>query len=288
MTNTGSEWPGRLCLVLGGLALAVALLEGALWAAALVVRVSGRPLPITLASEGRRVLATGDSNTYGLYLEPEQAYPLVFERLWNARHPEHPVEVLNVGYPGTNTSRLRNALPRFLESAKPDVVTIMVGANDFWTEPEPVPRDVEASPEHGGPSWLWRHSRVYRLLYMGRRAAAITLEGRVRFAEGAPPRGRHRTIPDASRADRSRVAPSHGACRLGRGDAPQPGWDRGAGPSVRRRTGVRDVSVRERSLPPRERVDPERRCRRWRASRRRGSVAGSALSGERLSRAVLS
>ncbi len=187
MTNTGSEWPGRLCLVLGGLALAVALLEGALWAAALVVRVSGRPLPITLASEGRRVLATGDSNTYGLYLEPEQANPLVFERLWNARHPEHPVEVLNVGYPGTNTSRLRNALPRFLESAKPDVVTIMVGANDFWTEPEPVPRDVEASPEHGGPSWLWRHSRVYRLLYMGRRAAAITLEGRVRFAEGAPP-----------------------------------------------------------------------------------------------------
>ena len=152
------------------------LLEGALCAAALVVRVTGRPLPTTFATDGRRVLSTGDSNTYGIYLKgAARPYPAVFERLWNARHPDRPVEVVNVAYPGTNSSRLRNALPRFLAAVKPNVVTIMAGANDAWTEPESLTPNAEGSAS-GGPSWLWRHSRVYRLLFIARRSAEITIE----------------------------------------------------------------------------------------------------------------
>ena len=170
------EWGGRLGMLLGGLVVGLVLLEGALRAGALVVRVTGRPLPTTFATDGRRVLSTGDSNTYGIYLKgAAQPYPSVFERLWNARHPDRPVEVVNVAYPGTNSSRLRNALPRFLAAAKPDVVTIMAGTNDFWTEPESLAPNAEGSA-YGGPSWLWRHSRVYRLLFMARRSAEFTLE----------------------------------------------------------------------------------------------------------------
>ena len=170
------EWGARLGMLLGGLVVGFVLLEGALRAGALVVRVTGRPLPTTFATDGRRVLSTGDSNTYGIYLKgAEQPYPAVFGRLWSVRHPDRPVEVVNVAYPGTNSSRLRNALPRFLAAAKPDVVTIMAGANDFWTEPESLTPDAEGSAS-GGPSWLWRHSRVYRLLFMVRRSAEITIE----------------------------------------------------------------------------------------------------------------
>ena len=191
------EWGARLGMLLGGLVVGFVLLEGALRAGALVVRVTGRPLPTTFATDGRRVLSTGDSNTYGIYLKgAEHPYPAVFGRLWSVRHPDRPVEVVNVAYPGTNSSRLRNALPRFLAAAKPDVVTIMAGANDAWTEPEALTPDTEGLAS-GGQSWLWRHSRVYRLLFMARRSAEITLEREVfdrtgdEFPKGA--RGTFRT-----------------------------------------------------------------------------------------------
>jgi hypothetical protein len=46
-------------------------------------------------------------------------------------------------------------------------------------------------PGDAGPGWLWRHSHAYRLLFMLRRTADITLEQRIDYAEGdeAPPEG---------------------------------------------------------------------------------------------------
>ncbi len=152
------------------------LLEGALSAAALIVRVTGRASPVRFTTENLRVLSTGDSNTYGLWVSDQKAYPAAFQRLWNARHPDRPVEVVNVGFPANNSSGLRNVLPRFLEIAKPSVVTIMIGGNDFWTESHAVVQDADASGPDAGASWLWRHCRVYRLLFMLRRSPEATLE----------------------------------------------------------------------------------------------------------------
>lgn len=136
-----------------------------LQAAALVVGAAGRD-PITGWVTGNtRILALGDSNTYGLFLPPEQSWPAQFEALWNAEIPAPKVEVVNLGYPGTNSSVLLKNLPGFLDTFRPDVVLVMVGVNDFWTDT--VSRDdVAETLLDRAAGWLRQHSRVYKLAYM--------------------------------------------------------------------------------------------------------------------------
>ena len=117
----------------------------------------------------RRVLCVGDSNTYGLRLaDRNDAYPQQLERLWNSAPERQPIEILNLGYPGTNSSKLVHDLPRMLDTLRPDVVIIMVGANDYWTAP------VTESDEVGAHSRVAllteRYSRLFQLMYMIGRA----------------------------------------------------------------------------------------------------------------------
>ena len=58
------------------------------------------------------MLCIGDSNTYGLWLERSQAYPQQLETLWNERNESPKLEVLNLGFPGTNSSRIVRDLRR--------------------------------------------------------------------------------------------------------------------------------------------------------------------------------
>jgi len=109
-----------------------------------------------------RILALGDSNTYGLYLPAEDSYPAQLETLWNQRHPNAPVEVINLGYPGTNSFRLLSNLPEILDTFQPDLVLLMIGFNDFWT-PVEIPATVAEL------SWWEKaqyHSRLYQFFYM--------------------------------------------------------------------------------------------------------------------------
>ena len=110
-----------------------------------------------------RVLALGDSNTYGLYLQADQAYPAVLEKQWNVSHPENPIEVINLGFPGTNSSRVLKSLPDVIKTFSPDIVTVMVGVNDFWMAPVNIDGvSIKLSPVEG---WLRDHSRIYKLIY---------------------------------------------------------------------------------------------------------------------------
>jgi hypothetical protein len=150
----------RLLLVLAGVAAALLVLEGLLQAGAFLTRTTGRHLPVAGPTENRRILCLGDSNTYGFYLERSEAYPNVLAAL--AAADGRPLEVINLGQPGVNSSRLRNELPQMLATFRPTTVTIMVGVNDFWTVPAAIGDD-------GGRGWrdrLWRGSRVFRMLYM--------------------------------------------------------------------------------------------------------------------------
>lgn len=109
-----------------------------------------------------RVLALGDSNTYGLYLQPEDSWPAQLEKRWNETHPEQSIEIINLGYPGTNSFRLLANLPQILDTFRPDVVLLMIGFNDFWT-----PAETPARP--GEPTLMERariHSRVYKLFFI--------------------------------------------------------------------------------------------------------------------------
>ena len=160
-------WLKRLALSALALLAGLALLEAGLHAAAFFVQRATRAgLPPGWLTGNLRVLCIGDSNTYGLYLERDEAYPPQLEVVWNARVEAPKLEVLNLGFPGTNSSRVVRDFPRLLDTFAPDLVILMVGVNDFWTEPFPVGE----SPAEEARHWLRRNSRIYRALYMLLRA----------------------------------------------------------------------------------------------------------------------
>lgn len=149
-----------------GLLAGLVLLELALQLGARVVHGQSRQVEPRWLTAHTRILALGDSNTYGLYLQAGQAWPAQLQAQWNARYPERPIEVLNLGYPGSNSFRVRDSLPGLLDQLAPDMVFIMVGFNDFWTPPEMV------SPEAGGGmlGWVKANSRLYRLYAIASRS----------------------------------------------------------------------------------------------------------------------
>jgi lysophospholipase L1-like esterase len=148
----------RGALIVLGLAAALLAAEVLLQAGAAYRRWSGTR-PELAVGEGTRILCVGDSHTYGLYLEPDQSYPGQLQRLLGDG-----VQVVNLGFPGMNSSRLRAELPAMLDAIHPSVVFILIGVNDLWTAPVPV--DAAAARAESWSSWLYRRFRVYRLLYI--------------------------------------------------------------------------------------------------------------------------
>ncbi|HSC76325.1 MAG TPA: GDSL-type esterase/lipase family protein [Pseudomonadales bacterium] len=142
------------------------LLELLLQLAALLVRDQVRLTPAQWLTGNTRILAVGDSNTYGLYLKAEEAWPAQLERQWNAANTAHPIEVLNLGYPGTNSFRVRENLPALLDKLSPDIVLIMVGFNDFWTPLE----TLDSEQEKNVLAWIKNRSRLYRFYLIASRS----------------------------------------------------------------------------------------------------------------------
>jgi lysophospholipase L1-like esterase len=157
-----------LLLPLSLLALAV-LLELVLQVGARVVKDQARHVEARWLTGHTRILALGDSNTYGFYLEAKDAWPAQLQQQWNSAYPDRSIEVLNLGYPGTNSFRVRDNLPALLDKLAPDIVFIMVGFNDFWTPLETVANTVPSvfdSIKHYGKT----HSRLYRAYVMWQRS----------------------------------------------------------------------------------------------------------------------
>ncbi len=125
----------------------------------------------TAVDSGRRqrLLAIGDSNTWGLWVEAEDAYPKQVEFLWNQDPGRLPLEVVNLGYPGMNSSGVLKRLPQFLRMLRPDIVTVMIGVNDYWTAPE----DAEGDWWTRVDSRLWQWSRLYRAAAMVGRGLVV-------------------------------------------------------------------------------------------------------------------
>jgi lysophospholipase L1-like esterase len=156
---------GTVALALAGLAAGLIALEICLQIGAWYVR-GAREAPSPVRTDAlRHVLCLGDSNTYGLYVGREHAYPAELSAALQALG-RPAVEVTNLAYPGTTSSALRNRLASALATYRPQLVTVMVGANDGWTVAEPIPGEPGSTELYG----LWRRSRVFRLLFMARQA----------------------------------------------------------------------------------------------------------------------
>ncbi|TXH50831.1 MAG: hypothetical protein E6Q87_02580, partial [Cellvibrionales bacterium] len=131
---------------------------------ALLVHEQSRLVPEQWRQMNRtRILALGDSNTYGLYLQPEESWPAQLEQSWNSAHPQSPIEVLNLGFPATNSFRVLDNLPALMDKLSPDIVLIMVGFNDFWTPTETLRTATQSSETVVVWSWVKQRSRLYRL-----------------------------------------------------------------------------------------------------------------------------
>jgi lysophospholipase L1-like esterase len=111
-----------------------------------------------------RVLALGDSHTYGAGVSEREAYPGQLQEYLDAREPGV-FTVINKGVPGFNTSMLRKRLARHVSSYDPDMVILWVGINDIWNV-----TDVESD---GAGVWarlegIASRSRLFRLVMVWR------------------------------------------------------------------------------------------------------------------------
>ncbi len=122
----------RAALVALGLTIGLALLEGGLRLATLLLparferesATAGRPPePGELV-----VLCVGDSHTFGFGVEPDEAYPVQLEQLLR-RHGVR-ARVLNAGVPGRNSRQVREVLPPMLKQYRPSIVIVWTGANN--------------------------------------------------------------------------------------------------------------------------------------------------------------
>lgn len=154
----------RLAYVAWCIGLGLLLLEGVLQLGAWYVRATAPEQPSRWLTDHRRILCLGDSNTYGLYLERSEAYPQQLETLWNQKVRSPKVEVLNLGFPGSNSSAVLSQLRGMLETFRPDVVLVLIGTNDFWTRP--VERSHASGASVTSRGFLQRHSRVFKIYEM--------------------------------------------------------------------------------------------------------------------------
>jgi lysophospholipase L1-like esterase len=140
-------------------------MELLLQVAALVVQANTREMPSNWFSDNTRLLAIGDSHTFGIYVDPEEAYPAQLEARWNERYPEHAIEVLNLAYPGMNSFRILGSIDSMVEKFRPDVVLLTVGVNDLLTPVEEI-----AYERDSALAYLMRavgeHSRLFYLVRM--------------------------------------------------------------------------------------------------------------------------
>jgi len=91
------------------------------------------PAAVTPAYEGI-IVAVGDSLTEGLGLEEEFAYPAVLER--KLRDLGYPYQVVNAGISG-ETSSGTVARIKWIITLKPDIVILVIGANDGFRGIDP-------------------------------------------------------------------------------------------------------------------------------------------------------
>jgi lysophospholipase L1-like esterase len=78
-----------------------------------------------------RILALGDSHTFGWGVRQEETWPLVLEDLLSQNDPSRKFQVMNLGVPGYNTVQEVQAFSTKAEALNPDLVIINYCNNDM-------------------------------------------------------------------------------------------------------------------------------------------------------------
>lgn len=147
--------------------ITVMLLELALQLAAWTITPPTRDLSLAHNNSQKTILALGDSNTYGVFVSAEQTWPAQLQKMLIAAGGS--VRVVNMGWPGTNSTILNWQFSNALSQVHPDLVLIMIGVNDSWTR-----------PLYREKISFWQrvqlYSRVYRLWQLGKINTKLLLQ----------------------------------------------------------------------------------------------------------------
>jgi GDSL-like Lipase/Acylhydrolase family len=87
------------------------------------------------------ILCVGDSHTYGTKMDEGADYPAQLQKRFERN--SFPVNVINQGVPGTNTSELRRKLPGLMKKYNPDLVIVLVCVNNDWNRKDTTWSDIQ-------------------------------------------------------------------------------------------------------------------------------------------------
>jgi lysophospholipase L1-like esterase len=132
------SWKARIGLIALGTFAGLVLLEVGLRSAGLVYHFERQYEPGNHDDDAYVILCVGDSCTFGQGASrPNQkGYPAQLERLLRTHDPEKKFKVVNMGFPGANSSQLARRFEGFVRLHNPDLAIILIGNNDIWNRNE--------------------------------------------------------------------------------------------------------------------------------------------------------
>ncbi|MFQ5702076.1 MAG: SGNH/GDSL hydrolase family protein [Acidobacteriota bacterium] len=150
-----------------------------------------------------RIVALGDSSTFGWGVDPQRNYPFLLEVELKRRYPEAKIEVVNLGVCGYTSLQGRVLLEREALRYDPDVVILSYGSNDFSRVPVAFDELYERNLGWmGALQSVMQHSRAYQVYASFLAGAAKrTSNRRVRGNADAEPRGVLNVGPEKSVAN---------------------------------------------------------------------------------------
>ncbi len=127
-----SRFKSRIATVAVGIFLCLIVLEVSLRAVGFVYSRLSESDKGKGGSDRTTVLCVGDSVTFGIGATKEFSYPAQLQNLLDqsTTGSNEKYNVINRGWPGQNTARLLTRLEKYLQEFKPDIVTILIGAQN--------------------------------------------------------------------------------------------------------------------------------------------------------------
>jgi lysophospholipase L1-like esterase len=120
-----------------------------------------KPLPEVKVGD-QMILCVGDSWTHGMGSTDTatRSYPAVMESMLRERTGQ-PWVVANCGQAGQNSRDVLQRLSGQLAEFRPKIVCVLIGTNDSWTKPEPLPVDEQSTGvDHRSYRFRWRLPRL--------------------------------------------------------------------------------------------------------------------------------
>ena len=173
----GRRWGRRLLGAVVWLAVVLLLAEGAVRAAALVLRRDGSAGPARIGAGV--VYCIGDSFTYGQGVHPDEAWPRLLERSLREQYGAQAPAVRSLAEPGRSSSVVVQLVAQALHAGDARLVLVLTGWNandgDFAAHRTAHHRDV---PWTSVLEDLLEHSRLYKVVKQ-----ALTVRGRTITAD---------------------------------------------------------------------------------------------------------